>query len=53
VVVVVLVSALVPTVSAHASVPPRRGFNLVFSSLPSSSKWLFDLGTGYPGGAAN
>src|SRR2546425_5487764 len=59
--VLLLVIAAGSAVTAHATVPPRPGFNVVFKddfkgasgSLPSSSKWLFDLGTGYPGGAAN
>lgn len=48
--------------AADAAVPaPPDGFELVFSddfegdagSTIDRSKWLFDLGTGYPGGAPN
>ena len=48
--------------TAGATVPPGSGgWNLVWSddfsgavnTLPSSSNWIIDTGTGYPGGAAN
>jgi beta-glucanase (GH16 family) len=53
---------LVSTQIADAAVPPPPdGFALVFSddfegdagSTIDTTKWQFDLGTGYPGGAAN
>ncbi|MBT0771622.1 carbohydrate-binding protein [Kineosporia sp. J2-2] len=51
-----------PARAAGAAVPaPPAGFTTVWSddfngtanTLPASSNWLFDLGHGYPGGAAN
>ena len=50
-----------PGTSLAAAPPPPAGFTTVFlddfngpaGSSPSSANWLFDLGTGYPGGAAN
>ncbi|HEX6499175.1 MAG TPA: glycoside hydrolase family 16 protein [Micromonosporaceae bacterium] len=47
--------------TAGATVPSRAGWNLVFAddftgaanTGVNTSNWLYDVGTGYPGGAAN
>ena len=60
----ILPAALVITAGqgASASIPtPQPGWTIAFSddfdgpanSAPSSANWLYDLGTSYPGGAAN
>jgi hypothetical protein len=60
--VAAVLSALSASRPAGAALPPTpASWSLVFSDdfngpagqLPSSQSWLFDLGTGYPGGAAN
>ena len=53
--VLVVLCALAPV---HAQVPQLQGWNLRFADdfngpagqLPSSRRWIFDLGHGYPGG---
>ncbi|GLH97241.1 carbohydrate-binding protein [Phytohabitans aurantiacus] len=62
-VVVTAVSALLAvTLNARAALPPTpSGWSLVWSddftgaanTLPSSSNWIIDTGTSYPGGPAN
>jgi Carbohydrate binding module (family 6)/Glycosyl hydrolases family 16 len=57
-----LVASVVTAINASASVPPTpAGWNLVWSddfnggsgTGVNTSNWLYDTGTGYPGGAAN
>nr|MDT0657835.1 carbohydrate-binding protein [Micromonospora sp. DSM 115978] len=57
-----LVTALAgANVTARAAVPSQPGWNLVWSddftgaanTLPSSSNWIIDTGTSYPGGPPN
>jgi hypothetical protein len=59
---VVVMAALAVSRPAGAALPPTpAGWSLAFSDdfngqagqLPSGQNWLFDLGTSYPGGAAN
>jgi hypothetical protein len=61
-VLAVVLAALTASRPAGAALPPTpAGWTLTFSDdfngpagqLPSGQNWLFDLGTGYPGGAAN
>jgi hypothetical protein len=59
--VAVLASLAVPRTAGAALPPVPSGWTRIFSDdftgaagqLPSSANWLFDLGTSYPGGAAN
>jgi len=57
-----LTAATISAVVAVAAVPPTPGgwtlvwsedFNGPSGSLPSSTNWIFDTGTGYPGGPPN
>jgi beta-glucanase (GH16 family) len=58
---VLVTTFLRPGGSLADAPPPDPGWSLVFSDnfdgpagqLPSSANWQFDLGTSYPGGAAN
>ncbi len=61
-VVLALGSSVAVAVNANASVPPTPSgwthvwsddFNGSANSLPSSSNWIIDTGTSYPGGPAN
>src|SRR5436190_14066410 len=61
-VLIVAVSWLTTRVSARAAVPPAPpGYQLVFSddfngaanTGLNRANWLYDIGTNYPGGAAN